>query len=71
MPDEAVRVLNNFGTILMILFITSFAIAFILKVVDKQVNLNEGFKKFQKMCALVAPAFLIIGIMLYVFAYIF
>lgn len=71
MPDKAVSILNFFGTIFILLFIICFAIAFILNVVKKQVDLNESFKKFQIVCAIVAPAFFIISIMLYVFANIF
>lgn len=71
MPYKAVSILNNLGTILILLFITTFAIAFILNVVDKQVNLNEIFKKVKLMCLIVAPAFLLIGIVLFVFAHMF
>ncbi|RIM90972.1 hypothetical protein BU104_12630 [Staphylococcus xylosus] len=71
MPDEAVRIMNFFGTFFMLLAITCLAIAVILNVVKNQVNLNDIFKKIEIICAIVTPALIIISIMFYVFANIF
>ncbi|MGI2256831.1 hypothetical protein ACWEX2_13575 [Staphylococcus xylosus] len=71
MPDEAVRIFNYLGTIFILLSIISFVIAFVLNIVKKQVDLNDFLKKFQIVCAILTPAFLIISIVLYVFANVF